>query len=95
MVMALRSEMPHIAPNAQRGSYSGPPPCSPLYLPSVIAVILPHAIGQSQHPSFRTRFCARSVSPLILSASGKYASCAFRTGNEPVELMMFTRTAVP
>src|SRR5450756_1206290 len=95
MVMALRSEMPHIAPKDQIGSYSGPPPCSPLYLPSLIAVTLPQAIEQSEHPSFRTRFCARNVSPLILSASGKYESCAFRTGNEPVELMMFTRTAVP
>src|SRR5450756_2175384 len=58
MVMALRSEMPHIAPKDQIGSYSGPPPCSPLYLPSLIAVTLPQAIEQSEHPSFRTSFCA-------------------------------------
>src|SRR5450756_502415 len=95
MVTASRSELPHIAPSDQIDSHSGPPPCSPLYLPSLIAVTLPQAIEQSEQPSLRTRLRARSVSPLILSASGRYASCAFRTGIEPVEFMMFTRTAVP
>src|SRR4030042_1036060 len=86
MVMAFKSETPHIAPKVLTVSYSGPSPRLPFQQPSLISVPLPQAIGQAKQLTPLTKTLSVNAWPFTSSICSKTPSCQLRVGYPPLIL---------